>query len=93
MRDLFVRDEVEIRFTLNGQRVQAEVTALQPLLDLLRDTFGLTGTKLGCGEGECGACSVVVNGKVVNACLMLAAECQVRIATASEADTRTMRAT
>jgi len=75
MRDLFVRDEVEIRFTLNGQRVQAEVTALQPLLDLLRDTFGLTGTKLGCGEGECGACTVLVDGRSVNSCLYLAADC------------------
>jgi len=59
-----------ITFTLNG----AEVTVNQPpfrrLLDVLREDLGLTGTKEGCGEGECGACSILVDGAPVNACLI-----------------------
>ncbi|MCL4845899.1 MAG: (2Fe-2S)-binding protein [Acidobacteria bacterium] len=59
-----------MRFTLNGQPVESRAPALTRLLDVLREEFGLTGTKEGCGEGECGACSVLLDGLVVNACLV-----------------------
>jgi aerobic-type carbon monoxide dehydrogenase small subunit (CoxS/CutS family) len=62
-----------IHFTLNGAQVETECDAMTPLLYLLRDNFGLTGTKEGCGEGECGACSVLLNGRVVNSCITPAA--------------------
>jgi len=57
-----------IRFNLNGQDVAVELDAGLRLLDVLRDHFHLTGTKEGCGEGECGACSVLIDGRVVNSC-------------------------
>jgi carbon-monoxide dehydrogenase small subunit len=56
--------------------VRLEVSASATLLDVLRNDLELTGTKYGCGEGECGACSVMLDGKVVNSCLVLAMECQ-----------------
>jgi carbon-monoxide dehydrogenase small subunit len=56
--------------TLNGQPRSVNVYPISRLLDVLRDEFGLTGTKEGCGEGECGACSVIVNGELVNSCLI-----------------------
>ncbi len=59
-----------IRFTLNGRPAAVRVPPLKRLLDVLREDCGLTGTKEGCGEGECGACTVVVNGEAVNACLV-----------------------
>lgn len=59
-----------IEFTLNGEKKQSECEPNARLLDILRDTYQMTGTKEGCGEGECGACSVLVNGKLVNSCLM-----------------------
>ena len=58
------------RFTVNGEPVEAEVPGMRRLLDVLREDLGLTGTKEGCGEGECGACSVLVDGEVVDACLV-----------------------
>lgn len=58
----------KIRFNLNGQDVAVELNPSLRLLDVLRDHFHLTGTKEGCGEGECGACSVLINGRVVNSC-------------------------
>ena len=58
------------RFTLNGEAVELEVPGMRRLLDALREDLGLTGTKEGCGEGECGACSVLVDGAVVDACLV-----------------------
>jgi carbon-monoxide dehydrogenase small subunit len=61
---------LEIRFTLNGDAVSARVLPALPALELLRETFGLTGTKPGCGEGECGACTVLLDGQAVNACLV-----------------------
>ncbi len=58
-----------LHFTLNGEPRRAEVPAERLLIDLLRDDFGLTGTKEGCSIGVCGACSVLVDGAVVSACL------------------------
>ncbi len=59
-----------MRFTLNGRRRDVDAHPLRRLLDVLREECGLTGTKEGCGEGECGACTVLLNGRPVNACLV-----------------------
>ena len=59
--------------TVNGQPVTFEAHPMSRLLDVLRVQLGLTGTKEGCGEGECGACAVLLNGDLVNSCLMPAA--------------------
>lgn len=66
---------MKIGFTLNSKNVSIEVEQNIRLLDLLRDKFNLTGTKEGCSIGECGACTVIMNGKAVNSCLVLAAQC------------------
>ncbi|TCL73155.1 carbon-monoxide dehydrogenase small subunit [Hydrogenispora ethanolica] len=58
-----------IEFVLNGRNVAVETDPLRRLLDVLREDLGYTGTKEGCGEGECGACSVLVDGRLVNSCL------------------------
>ncbi len=60
--------------TVNGKEVCQRVPTHQRLLDFLRDDLHLTGTKEVCGEGECGACTVILNGKTVNSCLILAVE-------------------
>jgi carbon-monoxide dehydrogenase small subunit len=60
----------QLRFTLNGQAVEADVPAERLLIDLLRDELGLTGTKEGCSVGVCGACSVLLDGRVVTSCLL-----------------------
>ena len=57
-------------FTVNGERVEIHAAGSRRLLDVLREDLGLTGTKEGCGEGECGACSVLLDGAVVDACLV-----------------------
>jgi len=62
-----------IVFTLNNTQEEAMVNPDEVLVDLLREKFGLTGTKKGCGIGECGACTVLLDGKPVNSCLILAA--------------------
>jgi len=59
-----------IHLVLNGKRVAVRVHPMKRLLDVLREDRGLTGTKEGCGEGECGACTVIVDGRAVNACLI-----------------------
>jgi aerobic-type carbon monoxide dehydrogenase small subunit (CoxS/CutS family) len=59
-----------MRFTLNGKRANVDVHPMRRLLDVLREDCALTGTKEGCGEGECGACTVLIDGVPVNACLV-----------------------
>ncbi|HOP85460.1 MAG TPA: (2Fe-2S)-binding protein [Syntrophorhabdaceae bacterium] len=59
----------EITFTLNNEEVTVEVEPKWTLLYLLREVLGLTGTKEGCGYGECGACTVIIEGKAVNSCI------------------------
>jgi carbon-monoxide dehydrogenase small subunit len=58
------------RLLVNGSPAEVDVPGMRRLLDVLREDLGLTGTKEGCGEGECGACSVIVDGQVVDACLV-----------------------
>ena len=68
----------EISLLLNGVRRQARVSAGMSALRMLREVLGLTGTKYGCGEGECGACTILVDERAVNACLMFALDCDGR---------------
>jgi len=58
------------RFNVNGQAVEVRAAPMERLLDVLRETLGLTGTKNGCGDGSCGACTVLLNGQAVHACLV-----------------------
>jgi carbon-monoxide dehydrogenase small subunit len=62
--------KLELSFILNGQPVKVEASPETLLVDLLRENLGLTGTKVGCREGECGACTVLLDGKPVNSCLL-----------------------
>lgn len=64
--------KISITTTINKHHYQLEVSPNQTLLDLLREGLGLTGTKRGCEVGECGACTVLMNGEAVNSCLVLA---------------------
>src|SRR5271154_2765217 len=59
-----------IRFTINGHKKTIEAPPMKRLLDVLREDLRLTGTKEGCGEGECGACAVLIDGDLVNSCLI-----------------------
>jgi carbon-monoxide dehydrogenase small subunit len=61
---------MNIRLLVNGAPAELDVPGMRRLLDVLREDLGLTGTKEGCGEGECGACSVILDGQVVDACLV-----------------------
>lgn len=63
-----------ISFIINGEKETKTVHSSRRLLEFLRDDLNLTGTKEGCGEGECGACTVILNKKAVHSCMMLAAE-------------------
>ena len=69
-----MNDRFPIDLKVNGQRYHVDVPVYHTLLDFLRDDLGLTGTKECCVVGECGACTVIVNGRTVNSCLMLAVE-------------------
>ncbi|PRX30445.1 purine hydroxylase delta subunit apoprotein [Orenia metallireducens] len=65
---------VDIKVKVNGEEYKLQVAANLRLVDLLRDKLGLIGTKEGCGEGECGACTVIIDGETANSCLVLAAQ-------------------
>ena len=65
---------MSVAFSVNGRHVRVDVSGSTRLLDALREDLRLTGTKEGCGEGECGACSVLINGEVVNSCLIAAGQ-------------------
>lgn len=65
-----------VNLNVNGKDYSVEVDGATRLLDLLRDSLGLTGTKEGCGEGECGACTVIMDGEIVDSCLVLAFQCE-----------------
>ena len=69
-------EKVEIRFRVNGEQRTVRVWPMTRLLDVLRQEVGLTGVKEGCGEGECGACSVLLDGELVNSCLIPAAQAE-----------------
>ena len=69
-------DKIKVCCTVNGKKMQFEAHPMERLLDVLRQSAHLTGTKEGCSEGECGACSVIVNGEVVNSCLIPIAQMQ-----------------
>jgi carbon-monoxide dehydrogenase small subunit len=64
----------KIKAKVNGKSVSFAVDSNERLIDMLRNRIGLTGTKEGCGKGDCGSCVVIVDGKTVNSCLMLAAQ-------------------
>lgn len=70
-----VLEKVELEFVVNSEPVRLRVSPAATLLEILRNDLELTGTKYGCGEGECGACSIMLDGKLVSACLVLAVEC------------------
>jgi xanthine dehydrogenase YagT iron-sulfur-binding subunit len=73
-----------VRFTVNGETVSADVEPRIALLDYLRDRLHLTGAKKGCNEGACGTCTVLIDGKHMNSCLVLAVQCEGRAVTTIE---------
>ena len=70
--------QTEISFELNGRQVSVTVPVTMNALTMLREVLDLTGTKYACGEGECGACTIRVDGKTINSCLMYAIDCDGR---------------
>ncbi len=75
---------LEIAFTLNGRPARVSVAVSMSALAMLRETLDLTGAKLACGEGECGACTIIVDGMSVNSCILFAADCDGRDITTIE---------
>lgn len=75
---------MKITLKLNGAQTTIDVPPLKRLLDVLREELGLTGTKEGCGEGECGTCTVLVDGTPMNACLVPIGQCEGRTITTVE---------
>jgi xanthine dehydrogenase YagT iron-sulfur-binding subunit len=73
-----------MRFTINDRDVDVEADARTSMLDLLRDHLRLTGTKKGCNQGACGACTILLDGERINSCLALAVQCQGRRITTIE---------
>lgn len=65
-----------MKFQINGKTYEADLDPATRMVDVLRDTFYLTGTKEGCGEGECGACTIIMDGKAVSSCLVLAGQAE-----------------
>jgi carbon-monoxide dehydrogenase small subunit len=76
--------ESVVRLEVNGVAYKVDVSPWKRLLDVLREDLRLTGTKEGCGEGECGACTVMLDGEVVNSCLVAAGQCDGRKVTTVE---------
>jgi len=70
--------KIHVTTTINGEPVEYLCDAQETMLDVLRERLGLTGSKEGCGSGDCGACSVIVDGRLVCSCLMLGAEAEGR---------------
>ena len=75
---------IEVELAVNGERETVSVGATQTLLDALRTRLGLTGTKLGCNQGVCGSCTVLIDGEPARSCLILAAGCRRRAITTIE---------
>jgi hypothetical protein len=73
-----------INFTLNGVPTRVSVPVHMSALEMIRNVAGLTGTKYGCGEGECGACTILLDGVSLNSCLLFAVECDGRQVTTIE---------
>src|SRR5206468_8216010 len=71
-----VMSKHHVTTTINGEPMEFLCEAQQTMLDVLRDELGLTGSKEGCGSGDCGACSVIMDGKLVCSCLMLGVEAE-----------------
>ncbi len=74
----------KLKITVNGKEYDLEIAPWATLLDVIRDELGLTGTKEGCGVGECGACTVIMEGRAVNACTLLAIEARGKAVTTIE---------
>ncbi len=77
-------NKLVIELTINGKKRKVETTPSIRLLDLLRDDLHLTGTKEGCGKGECGACTVIMNGELIASCLVLAPQADGAVITTIE---------
>ncbi len=75
---------MHIALTVNGEQREADVPSAATLVEMLREHLGLVGTKVGCGHGECGACTVLLDGEPVNSCLVFAAQCDGREVTTIE---------